>query len=205
MELEELKQAWSVYDKKLTENLKINKKVLKEMNLDRAKSELDIPKKYELTSLAIGIMFFIYILSSTAKFADDIKLVGSGIVTSLMCILLIGLTIYKLKALSKLDFYKDGIVDLQKKLAIITKKYLLSKRIEIYLFPFFLIVASPILAKAIKGYYLFDFPVRYMIAVCSALVLGYPLAIWIYKNWYQNKIMNIRKFMAEIAKFETEQ
>ena len=44
MELEDLKKAWSEYDKKLSENLKTNNELLKKMNLNNAKSSMDTPK-----------------------------------------------------------------------------------------------------------------------------------------------------------------
>jgi len=205
MELEEFKQAWSVYDKKLNENLQTNKKLLREMNLDRAKSEMDTPRKYELGSMVIGVLFLIYVLSSTVRFAGDTKLLISGILTGIWCLIMTFLTAYKLKSLTTLDFYNIGLLEIQKKMIVVTKRYLLSKRFEIYSFPFFAIVAAPILAKALRGFYIFDHPERYITGVGGALLLGYPLVIWIYKHWYKNKIDRVERFVSELTKFESEQ
>lgn len=205
MELEDLKQAWSDYDKKLNENLQTNKKLLSEMNLDRAKAEMDTPRKYELGSLIIGVLFLLYVLSSTVRFAGDTKLLVSGILTSIWCLIMTWLTVYKLKSLTNLDFYNTGLLEIQKKMVTVTKRYLLSKRFEIYGFPFFAIVAAPILAKALRGFYLFNHPERYIIAIGGALLLGYPLVLWIYKHWYKNKVDKVERFMSELTNFESEQ
>jgi nitrate reductase NapE component len=205
MELEDLKKAWSDYNEKLNENLQTNKKLLREINLDRAKSAMDTPKNYELSSLVLGGLFFIYVLSSTVRFSGDIKLLTSGILTSIWCVIMTCLTIYKLKALTDLDFYSVGVIEIQKKMISISKRYLASRRFEIYSFPFFAIVATPILAKAMRGYYIFNHPEIYLIGVGGALLLGYPLVIWIYKHWYKNKINKVDSFVAELTKFESEQ
>lgn len=205
MEFEDLKQVWSDYDKKLNENLQTNKKLLREMNLDRAKSEMDTPRKYEFGSLIIGVIFLLYVLFSTVSFAGDTKLLISGILTSTWGFIMIWLTVYKLKSLTDLDFNKAGLLEIQKKMVAVTKRYLLSKRFEIYSFPFFAVVAVPILAKALRGYYIFSHPQRYLVGVGLALLIGYPLVIWIYKHWYKNKIDKVDSFISELTKFESEQ
>ena len=48
MELEELKNTWEQYDKKISENLRTNKELLKKINLDRAKSTMDTPKNMSI-------------------------------------------------------------------------------------------------------------------------------------------------------------
>ena len=205
MEFEDLKQAWSDYDKKLSENLKTNKKLLREINLNRAKSAMDTPKNYEFLSLIIGALFFLYVLSSTIRFSGDTSLLISGILTSIWCLIITWLTVYKLKALTDLDFYREGLLVIQKKLVNVSKRYLLSKRFELYSFPLFAIIAAPILAKSLRGYYLFGSPERYMIGVGAGLLLGYPLIIWIYKHWYKKKIQDFDEFISELTKFESEQ
>ena len=174
------------------------------MNLDRAKSAMDTPKKYEISSLIIGVLFLVYVLSSTIRFSGDVKLLTSGILTSLWCVIMTSLTIYKLSALTDLDFYNVGLVEIQKKMIAVTKRYLISKRFEIYSFPIFAIVAAPILAQAMRGFYIFNHVDRYLIGVGGALLLGYPLVIWIYKHWYKNKIYKVDSFITELTKFETE-
>jgi len=54
MELDELKKAWIQYDKKLSENLKINQELLKKITLGKSKHEMKLPKNYEIASVVIG-------------------------------------------------------------------------------------------------------------------------------------------------------
>lgn len=205
MELEVLKQAWSEYDKKLSDNLETNKKLLKEMNLDRAKSEMDTPRKYELVSLIIGVVFLLFVLSSTVRYAGDTELFMSGILTSIWSLIMTWLTAYKLKSLTDLDFCNDGLFKLQNKIVTVSSRSLLSKRFELYSFPIFTVVAAPILAQSLRGVYILDYPEMYFIGVGVALLLGYPLVIWTYRHWYKKKIQNVDNFLLELSEFESEQ
>ena len=202
MELENLKQSWQKYDKMLTDNLKTNQELLKKINLDRAKSSMDIPKNYELISLAIGFVFLLYVLTSTIRFSADPKYLISGSLTCLWTMIMIILTIGKLKLLTNLDFYNHSVLSIQKRLAKIKKKYLNYKKFELFTIPLFIIVAAPILAKAMRGFDLFGSPLKYAIAFALAVGIGYPITVWIYKNWYDKKLRNTDNFLSELESFE---
>ena len=205
MELEDLKQAWSQYDKKLVDNLKTNKELLRKMNLDRAKSAMDTPKNYELFSAIIGFGFLIYVISSTIQFSSEIKFLIPGILTSVWAAIILTLTLGKLTLLTNLDFYSQSILDIQKQLTRIKKKHLNYKRYELYSLPLFVIVAVPTLGKAMHGFDIYASPTRFAIAVGLALILGYPITIWVYKNWYDKKLKNTNDFIAELSRFETDE
>ena len=83
----------------------------------------------------------------------------------------------------------------------VKQKYLQLKKIEFYIIPFFVVAAAPILAKALNGMDLFDHPYRYIIGIFISLLIGYPLAVWIYKNWYSRKLKNVSGFLEELNKF----
>ncbi|MGM0612455.1 MAG: hypothetical protein ACQESM_02970 [Bacteroidota bacterium] len=202
MELDDLKQTWLKYDKKLSDNLKTNRELLKKINLDRAKSAMDTPKNYELISLIIGFLFLLYVVTSTIRFSADSKFLVSGTLTSLWTIIMITLTLGKLKLLTNLDFYNQSVLNIQKRLAKIKKKYLQYKRFELYTIPLFVIVAAPILAKAMRGFDFFESPLKYAISFAVAIGIGYPITIWIYKNWYDKKLKNTDNFLNELEEFE---
>lgn len=205
MELDELKQAWSQYDRKLVENLKINKELLSKMNLDRAKSASDVPKNYELLTVVIGFGFLLYVLSATIKYSSEIKFLIPGILTSVWTIIMLTMTIGKLKLFSNFDIYNLPILDLQKQLGKIKKKHLDYKRFELNSIPLFALVAAPILGKAMRGFDLYSSPIRFIIAIGLALIIGYPMEFWIYKNLYDKKLKDTNKFLNELYKFESEE
>ena len=84
MELEELKSAWAQYDKKLTENLKLNEELLRKMNLEKSRKEMNTPLTYEISSFITGLIFILYIVSATIIHFNELKFLLPGIITSII-------------------------------------------------------------------------------------------------------------------------
>lgn len=205
MELDDLKQAWSQYDTKLTENLKTNRELLKNMNLDRAKSAMDTPKNYEFFNVIIGFIVLVFIAKSTVEYASDIRLLISGLFSLIWLALTFYFSVVRLKCIMNLDFFNQTIINTQNQLNTFKRKYLCFKKIEMYTFPIFIIVFPPIIGKALRGFDILSHPMRYSIAVIIGLVFAYPIMIWIYKNWYDKKLNATNQFLTELKKFKEEE
>jgi hypothetical protein len=106
--------------------------------------------------------------------------------------------------LSKIDYYNSSVVELQKSILKVKQKYLQYKKVELSAFPLFAVFASPIVFKALKDGDLYSHPYKYLLGVILILGLAYPIAIWIYKNWYEKKIKNTANFLQELNRFEKE-
>lgn len=205
MELEELKAQWAQYDKKLTQNLKFNEEILRKMNLDNSKKAMNAPLIYEIISTGIGVPALIYLISMTYKFGGDIKFLIPGIIASIALTIYQYFSIDKIRLLSNIDFYNSSLLDLQKAVSIFKKKYLSYRKHELYYFPVFAITSIPVLAIALRGFNLYDHPVRFAIAILLSIVLFYPLALWYYKNIFDKKIQNTNAFLEELLKYEKEE
>ncbi|WP_282147551.1 hypothetical protein [Algibacter lectus] len=205
MELDDLKGAWAQYDKKLNENLKFNEELFKKLNLDKSKREMTTPLNYELFSVFINIGFILFFASSTFRYAGNTVLLISGVLTTLFMLLFLFFSIHRLRLMSAIDYYNSSVIELQKALSKMKNKFFLYKRIEIFSFPFFTLAFLPIGAKAIRNFDILAHPTRFAIALVLGLVLGYTLALWIYKNWYEQKIKNTNDFINELNRFEEEE
>lgn len=204
MELDDLKTTWALYDKKLTENLKFNEELLRKMNLEKSKREMNAPLTYEIISLAAGIIFLLYIASATVRFSTEFKFLLPGLITIFTFIVYLYLSFTKIRLLSNIDFYNSPIIELQKSINLFKQKYLLFKKYELYVFPVFAISVSPVLAKAMRDFDLYAHPYRFVIAIILSLILYYPLAIWFYKNLFDKKVRNTTTFLDELIRFEKE-
>jgi hypothetical protein len=205
MELDELKQIWSQYDKKLTENLRLNEELFKKLNIDKSKREMNTPLNYEIFSIIGSAIFLTYILSSTFRFLDEIKFLVPGLITSLILILGLVFSIHRIKLFSSIDYYNTSVVELQKKLAQIKQIYLKYKKIELYSSPFLFISGILIVGKSLRNFDLYEHQFRYITAVVIVLAIMYPILIWIYKNMYEKKLKNSNDFLQELIRFEKEE
>jgi len=204
MELEELKSAWAQYDKKLSQNLKLNEELLRKMDLEKSKKEMNAPLNYEIISITIGVIFLLFILSATIRYSYELKFLLPGIIT---CII-VGIWVYnsfsKIRLLLDIDYYDSPIVELQKSIQTFNRKYQRSKKFELYSIPVFAISAIPILGIALRNFDIYEHPIRFIVAIVILLILGIPGQIWIYKNLYDKKIRNTIKFLDELSRFEKE-
>ena len=204
MELEELKSAWAQYDKKLSQNLKLNEELLRKMDLEKTKKEMNAPLNYEIISITIGVIFILFILSATIRYSYELKFLLPGIIT---CII-VGIWVYnsfsKIRLLLDIDYYDSPIVELQKSIQTFNRKYQRSKKFELYSIPVFAISAIPILGIALRNFDIYEHPIRFIVAIVILLILGIPGQIWIYKNLYDKKIRNTIKFLDELSRFEKE-
>ena len=204
MELEDLKKAWSEYDKKLSENLKTNNELIRKMNLNNAKSSMDTPKRHEIVNVIFGFAFALLVIHYAAKFSTDYRLLISGVLTSLWAITSLILSIRLLNSVTKVDFNNDSILKIQKQFIKYKKRYFSTKRFGSYTGFVFVIVSTPLISKVMAGVDIFKHPVVYAIAVALALIIGYPVSVWINKNWYENKIIDTDRFLEELNTFEKE-
>jgi len=205
MELEELKNAWAQYDKKLTLNLKLNEELLRKMNLERSKKEMNTPLINEIISITAGIIFLAFIVSATIRYSYELKFLLPGIITSIIVAIWVYNSVSKIKLLSNIDYYDSPIVELQKSINTFKQKYQKSKKFELYSIPAFAIAAMPILGIGLRNFDIYEYPIRFIIVIGFALLLGYPGQIWLYKNLYEKKLSNTTKFLDELIKFEQEE
>jgi len=204
MELEELKSAWAQYDKKLSQNLKLNEELLRKMDLEKTKKEMNAPLNYEIISITIGVIFLLFILSATIRYYYELKFLLPGIITSIIVAIWVYNSFSKIRLLLDIDYYDSPIVELQKSIQTFNRKYQRSKKFELYSIPVFAISAIPILGIALRNFDIYEHPIRFIVAIVILLILGIPGQIWIYKNLYDKKIRNTIKFLDELSRFEKE-
>ena len=205
MELEELKSAWAQYDKKLTQNLKLNEVLLRNMNLEKSKREMNSPLINEIISEVVGFVFLMFIVSLTIRYSNEFKFLMPGIITSIIVAIWVYNSISLIRLLTNIDYYYSPVVELQKSINTLNQKYQKYKKFVLYSIPLFAISAAPILGISLRNFDIYEHPIRFIVAIVLSLILGYPTQIWIYKNFYDKKIINTTKFLDELNKFENEE
>lgn len=202
MELDELKTAWIAYDKKLNENLELNERLLRKLNLENSKRQMNVPFVYELTNIVMNILFFLVLASATIRFSDNTLFLIAGIISLLSVAWFFYLGVIRYRMLTAIDYYSNSLVSIQKSILEIKKKYLKYMKVEFYLFPIMIVFSLPVLMMLVHKINLFENFSMYLYATAISLVIGYPFAFWLYNLIYKKKIKNTELFLEEIAQFE---
>jgi hypothetical protein len=202
MELDELKQLWSQYDKKLNENLKLNEELLRKMNLNKAKQELQKPFIFELITIIIIFLTIVFVTGFSIRLIEEIQFSLTGFAGVLLGVIYLIFSIMKVNRFVKIDYYNSTIVKLQKDLSLLKTFILRLRKFELVLLPFLVLTILPIAFKAIHNINIFGNLRLFIIEVGFILGISYPVGFWINRNFYDKKMKDAEMFLKEIDKFE---
>lgn len=205
MELDELKQIWSQYDKKLTDNLKFNEGLLRKMSLDKAKHELHKPVMYELITILFIFFTIVFVTGFSIRLLEEIQFSIAGFFGALLGIMYLVFSIIKVNRFEKIDYYNSPIVKLQKELSHLKKFILRLRKAELIFLPFLVITILPIAFKTINNINIYANLPLFIIEICFILGISYPVGFWVNRNFYDKGIRDAEMFLNEIKKFEKEE
>jgi hypothetical protein len=204
MELDDLKSAWAQYDKKLAVNLKFNEELLRKMNLNSSKKELQKPLINELLSVAVMFILIVYVVASSIRFIDEPKYCIPGFISALLVLVFLLFAIIKANKFLSIDYYGSSVLKLQKDIATLNRLVLRLRKFELVLFPLLVLPLLPLLFKTIHNIDLYQNIRLLSIEIILILGIGFPLTFWINKHMYDKKFKNTERLLQEIEKFESE-
>jgi hypothetical protein len=204
MELDEFKEIWSQYDKKLTKNLKFNEELLKKMNIYRTRKELQKPYITELISAGIMFLSIVFVTGFSMRLMDELQFSLPGFAGVLVGILYLIFSVMKVNRLTKIDYYNSSIVKLQKDLSLLKTFILRLRKIEFIILPLLVVTILPIAFKAIHNINIYGNLRLFIFEICFILGISYPVGFWINRNLYDKRIKDAEMFLKEIERFEKE-
>lgn len=204
MELQDFKNAWNEYDKKLSENLKLNETLLREINLQKTKSELQKPFVYELTNTFFMLILTVYLVFASIQYQYDLKFLIPGIISTLISAAYFVFAISKVKKFLQLNYFETPIVDLQKSVTSLNLLILKLRKFELILFPLFAVALLPILFISLRHMDIYLNLRFFMIEIGLILLICIPMSLWINKYLFDKKLKNAELFLNKINSFEKE-
>ena len=205
MELDELKSAWAQYDKKLEENLKLNEELLRKMNLEKTKKELQHPLIGEIVNIIALSLIILFIGSNTIKYLHELRFSIPGFISVAIALFGLTTTIMKTNKLLNIDYYGSSIIALQKEIASVNKFILTQRRIEYFLIPILIIAMTPIAFKIINNVDLYTRLTLFITEIVLILGVSFPITLWVNKYLYDKKFQNAKRFLEDIERFEREE
>lgn len=204
MELEDLTQAWAKYDQKLSNNLRLNEELLKKINLNSSKKEMQKPLITEICNIVIITVVIVLLFSALFRLRYEIIYVSHCTAAILLAIPYFIFSTIKINRLTKIDYYDTPIIELQKDIATVKRLTFAFRKYELALIPFLLIAFLPVLFKLVHNINLYHNITLFVIEVVVALAIGYPLGIWLNKHLYDKKFKNVEKLLQDISNFESD-
>lgn len=183
MELEDLKNTWKAYDKKLEEawilNLQswaLNLQVFETLQTQKAKSKLNALIKFKSFALVLGILwalFLGFLVYHSLTFPRIFFAVSAGMI---MIFTIIAIVVYirHIVLIKQID-NSETVIDAQRKLALLQSSTINISRVLWLQMPFYstFFLTPPMLQQASLG--------MLAIAITVPLLLTW-LSIWLYRN-----------------------
>ncbi len=204
MELDELKIAWSKYDEKLNKNLILNERLLKNMNMEKAKKEMQNPLVIEILEIVVSFIVVAFLIASSIRLIEEIRFSLTGFIAAMFGLIHLIFAIITVNRFLKIDYYNSNIIKLQKEISQLKTLILRLRKVELTMVPIFFITLFPILFKTIKNKDVFENPLKYGIKIFIGLGICYSIILWANKHFYYNKIKHAEMFLEEIEDFEKE-
>jgi hypothetical protein len=205
MELDDFKTVWAQYDEKLTANLKLNQELLRKMNLNSSKKEMQKPLIYELIGVVVFSLLIIYVVAFSIRFINEPKYFIPGIISIVIGTVYLIFAIIRANKFLSLDYYSSSVLKLQKDMAVLKRSVLQFRKFEIILTPLLVLPLIPLGFKAVHNIDIYKNSILFSIEAILILSTSIPLYLWINKHMYDNKIKHTESLLKEIEKFESEE
>ena len=204
MDLDDFKAQWEAYDKKLNKQLELNEKLLRNMNLDRSKTELQKLLNYEGINAILYLFLIIYTTYAIVSNWGEPLFYLPAILSTIIVFISMILAVKKYNQGSQIDYYNSPILTVQKEFTAFKATILRFRKIEFILIPFLVLFLIPILAKSIHGTNIYDFITDFTIRYFVILICIAPLVLWTNRHLYDKKLKHSEQFLNDIQHFEQE-
>jgi hypothetical protein len=142
MELEELKNSWDSFEKKIEQQRSIDKEILRQIILKRPESRLKWMRFQSIYSIMVTPLVLFIVLPKTMKFENSYSfwLAASILVFFLIYSMIRGFLYYK--KINDINVYKDTVLETRRKIILIKRFFRWGMKANILILPLLLIAIT---------------------------------------------------------------
>lgn len=205
MDINEFKSAWLQHDRKLSENLSINETLLKKVNLDRTRKELNKPLLYEIVSFFFFIVLIPVFTFLTVRYRSESNMLVSGLFALASLVLGLLLCIKKIRLFYRIDYFTQPVLQLQERLAMLKSGILSARKLEVLLLlPVLFFTAMTLMLRYMLGIDLFEDISFFLPLILPGLLVAWGGTLFLNKYLYDKKISNASALLKELKNYQLE-
>ena len=205
MELDDLKGAWKQYDKKLSDNLKLNEELIRLINFEKCTHALKKPMNLELLNIFIQVFMIGYLIVLSIRLSNEIQYLLTGLIGALMCAISLIFSVVKANRFNKLFYKHISIIDFQKGLTLLRIFIMRLRKIEYVIAALIGITVTPIIMKAATNVNIFGDFALLILMICCILGFGFGIGLWLNMIAYDKGIKEAEMFLTIVDKFGKEE
>jgi ABC-type multidrug transport system permease subunit len=205
MELDDIKKTWEAYDKKLSDSLQMNETLLRKLNLNTTRKEMQKLLGFEIFNIICAVAILLVVGAITNRYFLQPKFSIPGFIIIMVDLVYLVFGVKRTRDLLAIDYYSSSVVKLQKDVLTAKKRSLYFRKFEILLLPFFLLPMMPLLFKLMHNIDVYANVSMILVNALIMLAIAYPILLWIYKYFYDKKFKSAERLLAELKQFEHEE
>ncbi|MCG8352075.1 MAG: hypothetical protein MI924_30280 [Chloroflexales bacterium] len=183
MDLDALKQSWNEYDRKLDASLRLNRKLLRDIGLNKVETALQRKSRSIAVELGVNTVILILLGMFIAEHITELRFLAPALVLHLFAILDTSVLVRQLIMLRSID-YESPVVAIQKQVELVRIQRLKTTKWILILSP---LLWTPLLVVSMKGLFEVDaYAVLSMTWLALNLLFGLafiPLMIWVARRY----------------------
>lgn len=204
MELDELKNAWAQYDKKLSANLRLNEELLKMIRFEKFNHAIRKPMNLELLNIVIQFFAIILVTVFTVRLSNEIPYFLAGVFSAFLCATSLVFSVIKASRLNHLLNYNLSITAFQEEFAQLRIFVLRLRKIEFVLAGLIGITLFPLMFKAVTGVDLLGSLTIVIPGIIATIAIGYAAGSWLNLFVYDKGLEDAERFLGLIKQFGKE-
>jgi len=204
MELNDLKNSWEKYNSSLKQNLRVDEEKLRIANLDKSRDEMEYPYISELVELIGGFLVTCSIIVLSLRVFDKPEYSLPALLTIIIGIIYMGFSFQKFKLLKKVNYFGSPIIKLQHELAFIKMRILKFRKIEMLLFPLYILPLTPLTSKALFEIDIYSNMPLFAVKAITTLGIAYFIIFLIHKHLYDKRFKKVEELINRLKEFEKE-
>ena len=204
MEKDDIKNIWEKYDEHLSHNLRLDEDKLRKNLFSEMKEQVEYPYVSEKVDLSGNIVVTTIALVLSLRLADDLRYLALGLIIVAIGAVYASSSLKKIKLLKRINSFNLPIVKLQLELASTKQRILRLRKMEMALFPLYLISIIPLVAATFRGVDLFAYLGMFLIQAILALILAYLIVFMIHKHLYDKRFKKAEQLITRLKEFERE-
>jgi hypothetical protein len=201
MELEEMKQMWQQYDKKLQENNMLTEKIITHLVKDRSGNEIAKMLNWEYITLAVYSLLVVVYIAMGKTTASDRGVMLCYALSLLFIVMGVFYTLYKIRRFGKMDFGVQSITATKEELERFRILMARERVWGLILLPFLLLAIYVVVNYWVHGVSILDHFEAYSLRIIIAVVAAVVGSLYIYRKLYFDTIAKLKQNIQEIREF----
>jgi len=193
MELDDLKTAWQILDRRLEQQSALNLHIFREGKLDKVRGHLRRVYWGKIAQILFGDALIYFGIMSTIRYHDTPPLLACSVFMlayGLLIVVLGGVTIGKVSSID----YAAPVLEIQKRVGALHRLQIIGSRCAGLPWWLLWIAIFVLEAKANLGVDLFETAPSFVWANVAVGVIGIFASIGFYRRWRQKRPDAVRKF-----------